>query len=182
MKKTKIYFIAPILALAIFGGYYWNFRSQYQARQAEIVAAAKARREAKLRADEAAREVAMQDALEAQKQRKKERAEREALEQKQRDDKENAVLDADKAEQEAQRLEREADKLTKEVADNQKDIADLEADDAKQVAEVAFLGEYVQKAEANRASLALVLGKIQAADDANAKAKAIADAQAKKNE
>jgi len=47
---------------------------------------------------------------------------------------------------------------------------------------VAFLGEYVKKAEENRASLAQVLTKIQAADDANAKAKALADAQAKKSE
>jgi len=182
MKKTRIYFIAPILALILFGGYYWNFRSQYQARQAEIIAAARARRETKLRADEAAREVAMKDALEAQKQRKKERAERDALEQKQRDDKENAVLDADKAEQEAQRLERQTERLTKEVEDNQKEIADLETDDAKQVAEVGFLGEYVKNAQANRASLAAVLTKIQAADEATARANALAEAKARKSE
>jgi hypothetical protein len=182
MKKTKIYFLVPILALVLFGGYYWNFRSQYEAHQQEIVKAAKAKKEEKLRQDELAREQAIKDAIDAQKQRKAERLAREALEQKQRDDKENAVLDRDKADQETQRLERQVDKLSKDVDDAKKEIAALRTDNEKQVAEVAFLGEYVQKAEANRATLALVLGKIQAADDAIAKAKALADAQAKKSE
>jgi hypothetical protein len=180
MKKTKIYFLVPILALILFGGYYWNFRSQYEAHQAEIIATAKAKKEEKLRQDELAREQAIKDAIDAQKQRKAERAAREALEQKQRDDKENAILDRDKADQEQQRLERQVEKLTKDVDDAKKEIAALRADNEKQVDEVAFLGEYVKKAEDNRASLAMVLTKIQAADDANAKAKALADAQAAK--
>jgi len=182
MKKTSIYFIVPILALVLFGGYYWNFRSQYEAHQAEIVAAQKAKKLEKLRVEEAAREIAMQDALAAQAQRKKERAEREALEQKQRDDKENAVLDSEKAEQESQKLERQVERLTKDVAENEKDIAALEADDTKQVAEVAFLGDYVKKAQDNRASLAEVITKIQAADDAIAKAVALQAAKEKKSE
>src|SRR5271163_2142245 len=147
MKKKRIYIIAPILMLVLFGGYYWNFRSQYTAHQAEIAAAQKDRKEEKLRADQAARDVAMADALAAQAERKKERAAREALEQKQRDDKENAVLDSEKAEQESQRLERQVEKLTKDVADNEKDIAALEADDTKQVTEIGFLGDYVKKAQ-----------------------------------
>jgi hypothetical protein len=182
MKKTKAYFIFPILGLILFGGYYWNFRSQYQAHQAAIVAAAKARKEEKLRQDELAREQAIKDAVEAQQQRKRERAAREALEQKQRDDLENANLDRDKASNEAQRLQRQVERLTKDVSDAKKDIAQLDADNAKQVSEIAFLGEYVKKAEDNRAKLAVVLAKIQAADEAIAKAKALAEAQAKKSE
>jgi hypothetical protein len=180
MKKTKIYFLVPILALILFGGYYWNFRSQYEAHQQAIVAAAKAKKEEKLRQDELAREQAIKDAIDAQQQRKKERAAREALEQKQRDDKENAELDRDKAANESEKLQRQVDKLTKDVDDAKKEIAALRADNEKQVDEVAFLGEYVKKAEDNRATLSLVLTKIQAADDANAKAKALADAQAAK--
>jgi hypothetical protein len=180
MKKKKIYIIAPILMLVLFGGYYWNFRSQYEAHQAEIAAAQKARKEEKLRADQAARDVAMADAIAAQAARKKERAAREALDEKMRNDKENAVLDSEKAEQESQKLERQADKLKGEVAENEKDIAALEADDTKQVAEIAFLGDYVKKAQGNRASLADVLTKIQAADDALAKAAALAAAKEKK--
>jgi hypothetical protein len=182
MKKTSIYFIAPILALVLFGGYYWNFRSQYDAHQAEIVATQKAKKAERLRAEEAAREVAMQDALAAQALRKKERAEREALEQKQRDDKENAVLDSEKAEQESQKLERQAERLTKDVAESEKDVAALEEDDTKQTAQVAFLGDYVKKAQDNRASLADVITKIQAADEAIGKAIALQQAKEKKSE
>jgi colicin import membrane protein len=181
MKKTRLYFLVPILGLILFGGYYWNFRSQYEAHQQEIIQAAKAKKEEKLRQDELAREQAIKDAIDAQKQRKAERVAREALEQKQRDDQENAELDRDKAAQESQRLERQVDKLSKDVADAKKEIEALQTDNAKQVDEVAFLGEYVKKAEANRASLAVVLTKIQAADEAIAKAKSIADAQAKKS-
>jgi hypothetical protein len=182
MKKTSIYFVIPFLLLVLFGGYYWNFRSQYEAHQAEIITAAKARRAEKLRADEAARDAAMADALAAQKVRKAERAAREALELKQRDDKENAVLDSEKAEQESQKLERQAERLSKDVADNEKEIAALQEDDTKQVAEIAFLGDYVKKAQENRASLATVLTKIQAADDAIAHAAALAAAKEKKSE
>jgi hypothetical protein len=182
MKKKRIYIIAPILMLVLFGGYYWNFRSQYEAKQNEIVAAQKARKAEKLRQDEAARDIAMADALAAQKQRKAERAAREALDQKQRDDKENAVLDSEKAEQESQKLERQVERLTKEVADNEKDIAALQEDNTKQTTDISFLGEYVKKAQDNRASLADVLTKIQAADDALAKAAALAAAKEKKSE
>jgi colicin import membrane protein len=182
MKKKKIYIIAPILMLVLFGGYYWNFRSQYEAHQAEIAAAQKERKAEKLRQDEAARDIAMADALAAQKQRKAERAAREALDEKMRNDKENAVLDSEKAEQESQKLERQVERLKKDVADNEKDIAALQEDDTKQVAQIAFLGEYVKKAQDNRASLAMVLTKIQAADDAIAKAAALEAAKQKKSE
>lgn len=182
MKKTKIYFLVPILALVLFGGYYWNFRSQYQAHQAEIIATAKAKKEEKLREDEQARERAIKDAIDAQTQRKKERAERLALEQKQRDDRESADLDRDKAAQEADKLARQVEKLTKDVDDAKKEIAKLDADNQRQVDEISFLGEYVKKAEDNRSSLGQVLTKIQAADDAIAKAKLLAEAQAKKSQ
>jgi hypothetical protein len=36
MKKNKIYIIAPIVVLVVFGAYYWNFSSQYEAQQAAI--------------------------------------------------------------------------------------------------------------------------------------------------
>jgi hypothetical protein len=182
MKKTSIYFIFPIVALVLFGGYYWNFRSTYEAHQAEIAKAAKEKIAAKLLKDEEERDKAIQDAVEAQKARKAERQAREALDRKQKDDKENARLNADKAEQESQRLQREVEKLTKDVASEKDDIAKIEADDAKQVAEQAFLADYVKKAEDNRADLAMVLTKIQAADEAEARAKALAAAEAKKKE
>ena len=77
MKKSKVYFIAPIIVLAIFFAYYWNFRSDYDAKQAVVVQAEKQRKIDKLNAEALMRQHAMQDAIDAQKQRKAERIARE---------------------------------------------------------------------------------------------------------
>ena len=92
MKKTKIYFLAPLVVLIAFGAYYWNFKSDYDAKQAAVVAHEKEVKLEKLKQEAIQREAAIHDALEAQKVRKKEREDREAKELKQRDDKENAKL------------------------------------------------------------------------------------------
>lgn len=180
MKKTKIYLIAPVVFLAVFGAYYWNFSSKYGAQQAEIAAAAKERKLEKLKADAEAREAAIHDALEAQKQRKAERAAREEKERKQKDDRENARLEAEKADQEAQKLERQAEKLTKDVASAKEDVAKIQAEEKRSNEELVFLKQYVTAATANQARLADVISKIEAADLATAKAAAAAAAAAAK--
>ena len=45
-KKNYVYFAVPLLGLIIFAALYWNFDSQYEAKQAQIAAtAAKAKKE-----------------------------------------------------------------------------------------------------------------------------------------
>jgi hypothetical protein len=180
MKKTKIYFIAPLVVLIAFGAYYWSFKSDYDAKQAAIVAEQKAEKLEKLRLEAIKNEAAIHDALEAQKVRKQERAEREAKELKQKDDKENAKLIAEKADQEAQKLQRQVEKLTKDRDEAKVEIAKIEVDNKKSVEEEEFLKGYVKTAQDNQAGLAAVLTKIAAADAANAKAAAAAAAAAAK--
>jgi preprotein translocase subunit SecF len=180
MKKTKVYLIVPLVVLVVFGAYYWSFKSDYDAKQAAIVATIKEQKLEKLRQEAVLREAAIHDAIEAQKQRKKERQEREAREQKQKDDKENAKLNADKAVQEEQKLERQLEKLTGDVKAEKEEIVKIEAENKKAVAEQAFLKDYVKMAQDNQASLAAVLTKIAAADSAVAKAAAAAAAAAAK--
>jgi colicin import membrane protein len=179
MKKSKIYLIAPLVVLVAFGAYYWNFKSDYDAKQAAVAAQIKEQKLEKLRQEAIQREASIKDAIEAQKQRKKERQEREALEQKQKDDKENAKLNADKAVQEDQKLERQVEKLTSDVKVEKEDVAKIETDNKKAVEEEAFLKDYVKMAQGNQASLAEVLTKIAAADAAAAKAAAAAAAAKK---
>jgi hypothetical protein len=181
MKKSKIYFIVPIIALIIFSAYYWNFSSQYEAKQAAIAATVKEQKLEKLRLEAETRERAIHDALEAQKQRKAERVARDEAERKQKDDKENARLENEKSEQEAQKLERQAEKLTKDVSAAKDEIAKIQTDEKKSSVELEFLKKYIAEAVANQAKLADVLTKIQAADAAEAKAAALAAAAAKKN-
>jgi flagellar motility protein MotE (MotC chaperone) len=180
MKKTKIYIIAPIVFLAIFGAYYWNFSSKYEAQQALVVQAAKEKKLATLKAEAEAREAAIHDALEAQKQRKADRAARDEKERKQKDDRENARLEAEKADQEAQKLQRQAEKLTKDVATAKEEIAKIESEEKRSNEELVFLKQYISEANANKGRLADVISKIEAADLAVAKAAAAAAAAAAK--
>jgi hypothetical protein len=181
MKKSKIYFIAPLLVLIAFGAYYWNFKSHYDEKIAAQVAADKARKLEKLKQEAINREAAIHDALIAQQKRKEERKEREAKEQKQKDDKENATLNAAKADQESQKLQRQVEKLTKDVETEKEDIKKIEADNKKEVEEVAFLQQFDKVAQENQAAMAAVLTKIGEADAAAAKAAEIAAKNAAKN-
>jgi colicin import membrane protein len=180
MKKTKIYLIAPIIFLVIFGAYYWNFSSTYAAQQAQVVEDAKQKRLEKLKAEAEAREAAIHDALEAQKVRKAERLARDEKERKEKDDRENARLEADKAEQESQKLERQAEKLTKDVSSAKDEISKIESDEKRSNEELVFLKQYITEANANQGRLADVVSKIEAADLAAAKAAAAAAAAAAK--
>jgi hypothetical protein len=179
MTKNKIYFIVPIIAIAVFFAYYWNFSTEYEARQAKVVAAEKQRRLEKLQAEAVAREAAIKDAIEAQKQRKLERIEREARDRKMKDDKENAILARDKADQESQRLERQVDRLSKEVKEAKDELAKLEATKKEAIGEQTFLQTFVAKANENVARLDDVVKKIEVADAAAAKAAALAAAEKK---
>lgn len=179
MKKSKIYFIAPIIVLAAFYAYYWNFSSQYEAKQAAALQVEKDRKLEKLKAEAESREHAIQDAIDAQKQRKAERIAREEKERKQKDDKENATLEREKADQEAQKLQRQVDKLDKDVAAEKEEITKIQDEQKGYVEEVAFLKDYTAEAIANQSRLADVLTKIKAADLAAEKAAAAAAAAAK---
>jgi ABC-type multidrug transport system fused ATPase/permease subunit len=180
MKKSKIYFIVPIIALAAFFAYYLQFSSEYEAKQAAVVAKDKAVKAEKIRVENELKEKAVDEAIEQQKVRKLERLEREAKEQKQKDDREYAKLGAEKADQEQQKLQRQAEKLTHDVAAVKAEIEKIQADTKRSVEEEDFLKEYVAKAMANQAHLTQVLQKIVDADAAAVRAAAIAAAEAAK--
>jgi preprotein translocase subunit SecF len=179
MIKSKIYWVVPIIAIAVFFAYYWNFSKEYDAKQAKIVAAERQRRLDKLQVEAVMREAAIKDAIEAQKQRKQERIDREAKDRKMKDDKENAILARDKADQESQRLERQVDKLTKDVKEAKDELTKLEAEKKEAIEQGAFLQTFVVKANENVARLDDVVKKIEVADAAAAKAAALAAAEKK---
>lgn len=170
MKKSKIYFIAPAIAIAAFGAYYWNFSSEYDAKQAAIVAAEKAKKAEKLLIEAEARKKAIEDANNAAVQRKKERAEREAHERQMKDDEENAKLTAEKADQESQKLLHQSEKLDAEIKAAKEDIEKLEGEEKGANEELVFLKQYMNDALANQAKLQDVVAKIDKADKALAKA------------
>jgi len=181
MKKTKVYSIIPILVLLAFFAYYVKFTSEYDAKQAAIVAHDKEVKAEKIRLENIDKEKAVEDAIAAQKVRAAARLAREARDQKQQhDDRENATLNAGKADQEQQKLQRQVEKLTQDVKAAKAEIDKIKADTKRSVDEEAFLKGYVAKAEENQAQLTQVLQKIVDADAAIAKAAALAAAEAAK--
>jgi len=178
MKKTKIYLIVPLIVLGIFYGYYWNFSSQYEAKQALVLQAEKERRLEKLKAEALAREAAIKDAIDAQKVRKAERLAREEKDRQQKEARENARLEEEKADKDSQALQRQAERLEKDVAQAKEEIAKIETEQKRSTEELAFLKNYTAVAVANQAKLSDVMSKIAAADAAAAKNAALAAAAA----
>jgi len=181
MKKSNIYFIVPIVALGVFFAYYVKFSSEYEAKQAAVVAADKAAKAEKIRIENIGKEKAVEDAIAEQKVRTAAKLAREAKEQKQRDDREYAKLNAEKADQEQQKLARQVDKLTGDEKNVKAEIEKIQAETKKSVEEEAFLRTFVTTAQDNQAHLSQVLQKIADADAAATKAAALAAAEAAKN-
>jgi hypothetical protein len=180
MKKSKIYFIVPLIVLAAFVAYYMKFSSEYEQKQQAQIAADKAAKAEKIRLENLSKEKAVEDAIAAQKVRTQERLARQAREQKQKDDKEYAMLAAGKADLEQQKLARQVEKLNHDVAAAKADIEKIQADTKQSQEQEEFLKKYVATAQENQAHLTQVLQKIADADAALAKAAALAAAEAKK--
>jgi hypothetical protein len=180
MKKSKIYFIVPIVALGVFFAYYVKFSSEYEAQQAAVVAAEKAAKAEKIRIENIGKEKAVEDAIAEQKVRTAAKLAREAKEQKMRDDREYAKLASEKADSEQQKLARQVDKLTSDVKTTKAEIEKVQAETKKSVDEEAFLKTFVTSAQENQAHLSTVLQKIADADAAAARAAALAAAEASK--
>jgi cell division protein FtsX len=96
---NKVYFIAPLLLLVVFSGFFAVHRSGLKAREAAQMAKVEAARQAKLDAEQAARKAAMADAIAAAEQRKKDKAAKEAQDKLDKEARQEAQ--AEKAFQEA---------------------------------------------------------------------------------
>jgi hypothetical protein len=178
MKKTYVYFLAPLVGLIIFGAIYWNFSKGFAAREAARVAAEKQKKEDKLRAQAKANEQAIREALAAQERRKAERAAKEAKDKADHEARQAAQDAKEKAYRDQEKFAKTVDRLEKELAAEKDAIAKLQVDKKKFTDEQAFLRIYVKQAEDNVKNLLQVLEKIAAADDARAKADAAAAAEA----
>lgn len=174
MKKTYVYFLVPLIGLIAFGAVYWNFSSQYGAKEAAKVAAIRKAKEEKLLQEAKSREQAIKDALAAQERRKAERAAKEAKEKKDQEERQAAVEARDKANRDQLKLGQQKERLEKDIKAEKEAIAKIEDDRKRAVEEQAFLKTYVKQAQANTKSLADVLEKINAADAARAAAEAAA--------
>lgn len=177
MKKSYLYFIAPLIGLAIFGAVYWQYASTYDAKNEAAEKKLRADREEKIRKDNELKKSAVEAAVKAQEERKAAKAAKEAKEQKEKDDRDRAVQVLGKTREDSRKFADQVVRLKKEVEDNKKEIAAIQEDQKRSIEEQKFLQTYVKQAEANTESLKATLLKIEEADKAIvAAAKAAAEA------
>lgn len=184
MKKSYVYFIVPILALAVFFfGFYWNSHKDFEAREQAKITAARDAKQARLEKEAKDREKAVQAAIELQEKRRAEKKARDQREALAKEARETARQARDKAGRDADKLEAQVRRLQKDIDLEKKELLAVQAERKRHMDEEKFLREYVKKAEANATNLNGVLERIAAADKAAAdaaRAAAAAAAAAKK--
>jgi colicin import membrane protein len=177
----KVYVIFPTVFMLIFFGYWWNFSSEYEAKEAAKKEIVRQDKIAKLEQEALNRKKAIEDALANQDIRRQVRATKEAkrqadLEQRQADKETRRQADREK-----QKFARQVSRLESDV-DAEKQLL-TKVDEKKRVLidEEAFLREYVDKARSNENSVTKVIQRLVAADAARAAAVAAAVAAQKKS-
>lgn len=177
----KVYFLAPLIALALFIGLYVWSQSGRVERERAREAAVKAELNAKAVAEHETRRVALAEALRLQEQRKKERAEREARDAADRAARDAALEARDAAFRDQERLGRHIERLKRDTAIEQEAVNRLQLDADAARAEKASLENLLPLTRANAAELTRVLQAIADAEAARVKAAAEAAALAAKN-
>jgi hypothetical protein len=142
----RIYLLAPLLALLVFGAGDWYFAGQLAQEQAALAARAEAAR--------------LQAALAAQSRRKQELADQAARDHDDQAARQTALAARDQARDDQARLARQADQLRRDLADEQAALAALQRDQTAALAEQAFLQRFNTQVAANARDLEAVLKKV----------------------
>lgn len=164
----KVYFIAPLVALALFAAVFFNFKSGHRAHEQARLEQVAAAKEAKLKAEADARRAAIEEALRAQEQRKKEREAKEAADLAEKAVRQALIDTRDKARLEQDKLARQLERVRKDLVAEQETAARLEAVAASATSERDFLRDFVAKAEASVKKFQDALARMESAERARA--------------
>lgn len=157
---NKTYFLAPLLALIVFTGFYTVHRGGLKDREAAKAAAAEAALQAKNEADLAARKTAMAEAIAAAELRKKEKDAKAAKDAADKEARQLAIDARDKAFRDQDKIAKQIDRVKKDIETEQAALAKLAAARKEAEAEKAFLTDFVAKAQTNVQALQAVLTKL----------------------
>jgi colicin import membrane protein len=165
MKKSYVYFIAPLALLVVFFfGFYWNAHKDYDAREKNKIKAEKDAKLAKLEKEAKDREAAVKAALEMQDKRRADKKAKDEKEARDKEERDKARQARDKAGRDADKLEQQVKRIQKEIEAEKKEFAEVQAERKRTTDELAFVKEYVKKAETNVKGVTGVLERIEAAD------------------
>ena len=159
---NKVYFTAPIIAMALFAGYYVYAHRGTAERELAHAQQLKLEKEAALKAEAASRQQAIAEALKLQELRKKERAEKEARDLADQEARQKLIEQRDRTFREQDKLAKQIDRLKKELELEQVATTKLQEEFKLIEAERTFLAEFVRRAGANVQALQKVLTQIAA--------------------
>ncbi len=158
----KLYAIIPLVGLLVFSGYHWQaVVALRQEAAAEQVALATAHA-ATLKAEHNAQQQAMTALLDAQEQRKKDRAVRQARLLAEQTARQAALDRLDNARRRAAELAGQLDRDQQQIAAEKKTMTTLEAEKQADVEEQDYLRDFNAQAEANLKALTATLEKLAA--------------------
>ncbi len=172
---NKAYWISPLVAFFVFGGFYLNFKNGYAAREKASQEQVETAKQAKLQTEIEARRKVVDEAVHVQEERKKECAAKEAEEKTRKEARETTIDARDKAFHERERLTKRIESLKKDIASEQDEIDRVQRERQDLIDEQTFLKTYIEQTRDNVKALHDVIMKIEAANAARA-----AEATAKK--
>ena len=178
---NKVYILIPVVALAVFYGFYHNFAKGYEAKIVAMKQKEEADKKEKARLEVVNREKAIQAAIEAQAKRKAEREAKEKLDEEKRNARQTAEDKRERAFSDRNKLADQVRRLKKDLEEVQEEVKKIEGQKKTLLDEQDFLKNYVKQAEANVKYYADLLEKIDQAEKARAAAAAAAAAAAKKS-
>jgi len=176
---NKVYIIVPLIALAVFGGFYMNFSKGYTAKIEAIKAQEVEAKKLKAKQEVENREKAIQAAIEAQAKRKIEREAKEKMEEEKRTARQTAEDKRERAFSDRNKLADQSRRLKKDLEEVQAEVKKVEEQKKTYIDEQTFLKTYITQAEANVKYYYDLLDKITLAEKARADAAAAAAAAAK---
>ena len=159
---NKKYVIFPLIALAVFIAYYWNFLNEYSAHEeAERIALEKKLEEKRIQ-DEKNRRIAYEEALKQQEINKKERERKRAEELKRKEDMDQMVRNREQALKEKDRLDSQLTRIKNNLEIEKATVERLKVMRAGLDADQESLKQYIVKANQNKQLLENLITQIEA--------------------
>jgi cytoskeletal protein RodZ len=149
MKKSYVYFVAPLILLIVFFfGFYWNAHKNFEDREAAAIKKVKDEKQAKLEKEAKDREVAVKAALELQEKRRAEKKAKDEKEARDKEEREKTRLARDKAGRDAEKIEQQVRRIQKEIEVEKKELAEIQTE-RKQTVDEQNLSQGIREESGN---------------------------------
>lgn len=158
---TKVYLLAPLIALAAFGTIYGKYARAFDARVEETKRADTLAKQAKLDQQAAAQQQAQRDATAAVARRQAERAEKERQDETRKQARRDAEERRTAAIESERRLHQRLERLKQEIAQAGDSVKHHESQVAELEREQVFLAAYVQEAAVKRDKFNQLLERLE---------------------